>query len=235
VITWLDFFTPIGERVGSIANFGNPLGIIGFEYLYNDGPIRTDGQGTPYLDRNWSISVEEQPSTDILLRLYFTEAEFQSLRAASSEIETLDDLFLTRVPEGECGPYTDGEGLVYAQLEHGEMSTPGNYYIDFEIPGFSSFYITPESGLVITDVHSLPSEKEVVIYPNPAESFLQIVLPDHGASTYTAVITDFTGKAVVQEQVISGGQVSLGNLPSGVYILTLQHASGSISKRFVIR
>ncbi|MCB0571014.1 MAG: T9SS type A sorting domain-containing protein [Phaeodactylibacter sp.] len=206
--------------VASIAEMGNPLGAIEAAYQTNEGGIRTDGAGQPYLDRNWAISAEQQPAAGpVRLRLYFSEAEFLALQSAAGDIESPASLFLTRVPEGSCGPYAEG-GELYEQRASGPFNEQG-YYADFEIPGFSSFYLNGSAGLVSgagPEAVAAPFR----LFPNPtgASAWVEVVLNNGGP--VQARVFNLQGVVVAQQQYWAPAgksrlQLPLDGLPPGWY------------------
>jgi hypothetical protein len=65
------------------------------------------------------------------------------------------------------------------------------------------------------------SELEFKYYPNPIQDYLYLELPTAGS--YTATITDLTGKLLHTYQLSPGKQsVDMTHLPAGVYLMQLQ-------------
>lgn len=233
---WRHFFDDNLGLIASIAEMGNELGSVDISYQTNDGDIRMDGTGQPYLDRNWAISVEHPPASPVRLRLYFSEAEFQALQSAGAGIENLEDLYLTRVPDGTCGPYSIG-GELYPQLASGPFNEQG-FYADFEIPGFSAFYLNGSEGLV-SGTDTQDENKTFQLYPNPAGAAVWINL-ELGRSAETSVrCFNLQGQLVSQSQHwMSAGNnrllLSLAGLPAGVYTIAVE-AAGQVWKTRLVR
>lgn len=76
------------------------------------------------------------------------------------------------------------------------------------------------------------------IHPNPALSYLNIVLEDATAQPYTLEIVDPIGRTLYRQekvQIIGQYQLSLPELYNGLYILRLTQNNAQASKRFVIQ
>jgi len=71
------------------------------------------------------------------------------------------------------------------------------------------------------------------IYPNPATSQLEIILPQIYRSQ-RLIITNTLGQ-LIKQQEFSSNQISveIANLPAGIYFLEVQIATGSFIKKFV--
>ncbi|MBK0404883.1 T9SS type A sorting domain-containing protein [Adhaeribacter sp. BT258] len=74
----------------------------------------------------------------------------------------------------------------------------------------------------------------VVVYPNPSSGIFNLRLP---ASTqkYTLEITDLAGK-IIREQIVAGGnvQLELTDLARGIYILKINGAAGSATRKLIM-
>lgn len=73
------------------------------------------------------------------------------------------------------------------------------------------------------------------IFPNPAKSKIQVVLPNDLDQKYKAYISDVTGRVVLKTDFYNEGKIDVSSLNSGTYYLKLagENKSTSISK-FVI-
>ncbi len=74
----------------------------------------------------------------------------------------------------------------------------------------------------------------LTIYPNPAENQLSIVLSDDLLNTQY-VITDFSGKQVLADQIVSNQQeIDLSRLSNGQYIISIQTETGVVTEKITI-
>lgn len=131
-----------GSPVVAILDNYN-LGNVTVSVYQNSGPIRTY-DGNPYIDRNYGISPENNPTgpDSINIRLFFTEAEFEALKAANPSILSPGDLAVIKQPGTGYAPasyiFATGEQTV---LPQSWAAVPGGYYIEIAITGFSNFFI----------------------------------------------------------------------------------------------
>jgi|GEM_PF-1552177 len=101
---------------------------------YIDPSVQTI-QGLKVLQRHFDIvPVNSDQAT---IRLYFTETEFQALRAQSANISTIADLGIMKFPTGTT------TSPVFITPVQAVNDTPftGVHYLEFPVSGFSSFYI----------------------------------------------------------------------------------------------
>ncbi len=234
---WLHLLGDDGGLIASVADGGNTLGALDGSLQVNDGMIRRDLQGNPYLDRNWQISTAEEAAGPVRLRLYFTLEEFQALQGAGAGIETPTQLFLTRVPDGACGPFSqDGETI--DQLEYGLIDET-DYYIDFEIPGFSAFYLNGGTGLTDTEgfQHLLPAPR---LFPNPSQGQAMLSVWLGSARELHTELYTLTGQHIYQQSFdLPAGQqtITVGEdgLEPGIYLLRVWDAAdGERNLRYIV-
>jgi hypothetical protein len=120
------------------------LGSITVNVYENTGGIRAYN-GKAYLDRNYTIKPENNPagSADINVRLFFTTAAFDALKAEDPAITSPADLGVIKQPNtgsivpAAYGPITGEETI--PQL--GWKAVDGGYYIEIKINSFSNFFI----------------------------------------------------------------------------------------------
>jgi len=62
------------------------------------------------------------------------------------------------------------------------------------------------------------SNRELIIYPNPADEFIKIVFPDLKANIR---IWDANGKLIENKEIYSGQQINVKGLPAGVYVIEI--------------
>ncbi|MEO6819393.1 MAG: T9SS type A sorting domain-containing protein [Ginsengibacter sp.] len=139
----VDVTTPVVEI---LDNYN--LGSVSVSVFENVGDIRKYN-GHPYLDRNYTITPENNPggAATINVRLYFTEAEFNALKAADPGITSPGDLAVVKQPATGTAPssyiFVAGETAVYPQSW---AAVPGGYYIEIAINNFSNFFIQKANG-----------------------------------------------------------------------------------------
>jgi hypothetical protein len=146
---------------GAPSNTATPVAAIKDDYnlgtvsvstydFYNQ-PLRTTN-GHPYLDRNYTISVTNHPpGASIHVRLIFTKAEFDSLKAHDASIHDPGDLAVIKQPSSGVAPATytataNDQGLqptAWGTIENmvGNVTEISGYYIEVVISDFSNFFI----------------------------------------------------------------------------------------------
>ncbi|HEY4149691.1 MAG TPA: T9SS type A sorting domain-containing protein [Chitinophagaceae bacterium] len=117
------------------------LGNVNVSVYENTGGIRTYN-GKPYLDRSYTIIPDHNPNgaATISIRLFFTTAEFNALKAADPSIMTPGDLAVIKQPAGSGSTYSvvAGEQTIIPQTW---AAIDGGYYIQIQITSFSTFFI----------------------------------------------------------------------------------------------
>ena len=131
-------FTPVAA-ISDNYNLGNvTVGI-----YENTSGIRTYN-GTPYLDRSWTITPDNNPNgaATVTILLFFTTDEFNALKAADPTITSPGDLAVVKQPSGS------GSGSTYSLVAGEKTILPqswaavdGGYYIEIQITSFSNFFI----------------------------------------------------------------------------------------------
>jgi len=151
---WLHL-THQGKMVASV--FDNPGGggmgnIIG-KYYINSGVVRADGSGIEYLNRNFEITPASQPTNPVLVRLYFTKAEFESLVNANdgdgNDVFYLNDLKISKFSSNPCSNTLNLAGEVLYNITGFGSLTNSVYYVEVTVPSFSSFFLKNVNGGVL--------------------------------------------------------------------------------------
>jgi hypothetical protein len=76
---WVPFINSNGDAVAEINANGNNLGRVRVNFYVHDGATRQKN-GSYYLDRNITITVDNQPATPVSVRLYVRRTEFEKLK-----------------------------------------------------------------------------------------------------------------------------------------------------------
>lgn len=71
-----------------------------------------------------------------------------------------------------------------------------------------------------SEIKSIRNNKEVtvLIYPNPAHGFINVVLPDHFMSS-TIVLFDYSGRAIKSWNKYQQQKLVIANIPKGFYLI----------------
>jgi hypothetical protein len=85
----------------------------------------------------------------------------------------------------------------------------------------------------ITGIKPLNEYNKIAIYPNPAQNELYITLPPSADGMIT--LTDMTGKVISTTYTHGAASevLSIGALPSGVYVLSYLDGTVCVAKKLV--
>ncbi len=104
--------------------------------------VRLDGNDNPYLGRNVSITPTTAISTPVKVRMYFSKAEYDALKAADLTIQSLSDLVILKLSGDDCLPSIDDVPQTIVPSAYGTFGTYQNgYYLEFTTSSFSNFFI----------------------------------------------------------------------------------------------
>ena len=163
---WVHFYHSSGRLIGSINSQGQNLGAVTVTSYVdptnalvpactNPNPIYS----TSVMQRHWVITPTHQPTTAVLVRFPYSNAEFSGLSSAAStnansndDLLTPADLGMTKYSNGtaanvnadatdNCGV---GTSTFHTQMGNGlatSYSAVSANYVDFSIPGFSEFWL----------------------------------------------------------------------------------------------
>jgi len=143
---WIPFTDNQGRAVAEINANGNVLGNVTVRYFVNDGNVRQDVKGTFYLDRNLTITVANQPTTPVSIRLYIRKSEFDFLKGtAGSGVTVPADISIFHNNDF-CKADVDGK----ATKVHATVSNWGMDYVYMaDVTSFSSFYFATNTALAL--------------------------------------------------------------------------------------
>ncbi len=98
-------------------------------------------------------------------------------------------------------------------------------------PKFSLWAALPEGGAlrelpVYTSVNNIESTaKNIKIYPNPAQNEITF---DTQSNSNSILVTDVTGKVVIQLNDFTGNKIAVDKLTTGTYIFLMQNSDGVV-------
>lgn len=144
--TWVPIVDTAGKVVAEIKANGNNLGVVTAGIYTHTGAVRQDGSGAHYANRNIAITPTTQPTTNVDIRLYIRTADYTTLQASQSGINSINDVdvYKTTLP---C----NGTFQVLPALKVSGATAAvwdgGGYIFSAAIPSFSTFYFgVPASG-----------------------------------------------------------------------------------------
>ncbi len=147
--TWVSF-GKLPDKVASIENSAE-LGNISMEMKINKGAVRMFN-GKPYLDRNYLIVPENQPSVPVKVRLFVTDAEVKKLQAMDAGLESFQQLGIFKydganqdldIENNENNEVSSSVFIPAGQVL--KVPTADGYFLEFQVDGFSEFYVTTQS------------------------------------------------------------------------------------------
>ncbi len=101
----------------------------------------------PYISRDISISPENQPTTPVNVRLYYTAAELADLIANDPTISSLADVVITKTAAA-CSGIFEGAGLTVTPVDFGTANSNNDVYIEVEVNSFSNFHAHSQGGVL---------------------------------------------------------------------------------------
>lgn len=163
---WVHFYHSSGRLIGSINSQGQDLGAVTVTSYVDptnalvaactsSNPI----YATSVMQRHWVITPTHQPTSAVLVRFPYSNAEFSGLTSAAStnanandDLLTPADLGLTKYSNGTAANVNNdatdncgvGTSTFHTQMGNGAASTYSAVsanYVDFSIPGFSEFWL----------------------------------------------------------------------------------------------
>jgi hypothetical protein len=138
--------------IAEIYANGNDLDTVRTSFYRNSGPVREDGGYRLYLDRNITITPETQPLSDVRIRLYIANAEFNSLSSAvnslsqPSGVSTINNLGIFKNSNNVCGStITGGVASPLTTISKVAHGTSGYVLQSNTLSSFSTFFFANSS------------------------------------------------------------------------------------------
>src|SRR5688572_837305 len=135
---WVPITGPDGNIMAEIFANGNNLGTVTSSFYKNTGSIRISNT-THYLDRNITITPQNQPSSAVKIRLYLSKAELDALIAdAGSGVFNVSNLQILKNND-PCSA-TVIEATTAIPPTFAEAHGANGHMLQADITSFSSFY-----------------------------------------------------------------------------------------------
>jgi GEVED domain len=141
--TWQKLYDVNGAVIAEINARGNQLDTVKTTVYVNNGPVQQDLNGRFYLDRNVSIQPKVQPGSAVGVRLYLTAAELAALQAVDPQAN-VNNLNITKVGTNCPAQPNSNNTFIVTNSAQGYL---GNYYLEFDVNSFSSFFMHRGSAL----------------------------------------------------------------------------------------
>ncbi|MGG9962082.1 choice-of-anchor tandem repeat GloVer-containing protein [Ferruginibacter sp. SUN106] len=139
---WVPILNTAGDVVAEIKANGNNLGNVNASSYINNTAVREDPIKRLYMDRNLTITVQNQPASNVDIRLYVKTSEFLALKNATnsigqpSGINTISDVAIFKNEQTCSGTLTQNAAkltTVTGAYEYG-------YVLSASISSFSTFF-----------------------------------------------------------------------------------------------
>ncbi|MBE9491303.1 MAG: T9SS type A sorting domain-containing protein, partial [Bacteroidetes bacterium] len=216
-----------GTAPGFKAEFSttSPQWCLGLVELTDVSGTFDDGSGTFFYNNNATCMWRIQPEYANVITIYFnyfdTELDHDILKVydGSTVIATFSGSDLPDPVE-----VTSGSAFI-TWSSNSSITAPG-WEILYEIDNIG--------------VEEKEAFADLQIYPNPAQDMLNISFSSNNLQSFEIKLMNITGKLVYAQNYTdhSGNfnkNINLSNLAKGVYILNLNSATGTLTKKVVIR
>ncbi len=151
---------------------------------------------------------------------FSTALNVASINCGQNELEALN---LKNIPTSVSLIATENPNLTCIEVD--DTSDANSNWTNIDAIASFSLKCGPNPG---TSALAPALAKQLVIYPNPVESILQISSPE---SIVSLEILDASGKTIETKQ--SQNALNVSNLPTGVYVLRCYTERGITTKQFV--
>jgi trimeric autotransporter adhesin len=237
---WVPITGPNGDVVAEINANGNNLGTVTTSFFVKTGATRAFGS-MPYMNRNITITPQNQPSTNVSIRLYFTAGEFNNLRTADAAVTTTNDLAILK-NDDNCGSGYGGGTITQPVITGRYTQGSFGYALQASIPSFSTFYFANAASTLPFQLIRFSG------VPHGEASHINWVVSDEDAiygyelerstdnlqfETITHVSAKRTGNGRINYQYADLAAARLGN--AVYYRLKVKNADGNYRYSQVIR
>ncbi|MDR1792155.1 MAG: T9SS type A sorting domain-containing protein [Bacteroidales bacterium] len=220
VVTFKFDFSPINPNIPSIANGRITLSddfidmfsdIYTLPYGMSIGvKLALTNNGTGLTKITGTVKLSELGMSDV--DLFFINYGYNSGKLISEE-SILDVSMFSKPTYGSLyNYYYDGDRLMVLDFLYDAGEGDG-YVLEYR-----EWYIYPAANFIES-----PSELSLEIYPNPAVDYISIV----NISDKSEVnIYDVTGRVVLHQTISDNTEISVSDLPAGIYICKIVNAKG---------
>ncbi|HEY6505231.1 MAG TPA: PQQ-dependent sugar dehydrogenase [Chitinophagaceae bacterium] len=136
---WVPITGSDGNIMAEIHANGNNLGTVTSSYYIHSGPTRIRN-GNRYLNRNITITPQNQPGSAVRIRLYFSKAEYDALDAdVMSGVNAISDVKILK-NDDVCGAAVASNTTLINPTFAEVFGATNGYVLQGSITSFSSFY-----------------------------------------------------------------------------------------------
>ncbi len=150
--SWINFNDPSGKRIASVHSHGQNLGVTQVQVYPYAGPQRTNNNQY-YADRNIVIKPATQPTGNVSVRFYFTDAEAKNITTAAGCALCVrpDDPYELGVTKYSGTTADENDNVEDDQPDQFKFILPDSvmiipydngYYAEFNVSSFSEFWLS---------------------------------------------------------------------------------------------
>lgn len=148
---WMPILNSGGDVVAEIKANGNNLGNVTASTYINSNAVREDPSKRLYMDRTITIAVQNQPSSNVDVRLYIKTSEYLALKNATnsigqpSGINSINDVAVFKNAQS-CAPALTQNA---AKLTTTASPYEYGYVLSAAVNSFSTFYFASNSFTIL--------------------------------------------------------------------------------------
>lgn len=148
---WVPLTGPDGNIVAEINANGNNLGNVTSSFYTKAGAARQTSGGVKYMNRNITINVQNQPTSNVSVRLYLTATELQDMiNSAGSGVTSINDVGIFKNNDA-CGAAISATPTSQTITGRYTQGTFG-HALQADISSFSTFYFMSTSSTLPANV-----------------------------------------------------------------------------------
>ncbi len=124
--------------------------------------------------------------------------------------------------------YEQAGGLLCHFSSHGTYSKWGSWgvrenYQDIENPKYKALQNCVFNDNAVNDLTLNNASEDLILYPNPADQYITILLKDMGSGPFAYSLIDLTGSVMQTGMLRSGERLDISGLPKGSYLFQVKH------------
>jgi V8-like Glu-specific endopeptidase len=175
-------------------------------------------------------------SADVMVTLYFTEAEIAGWEASTGGAYSRNDLYILR---DDTGPITFAPGATINAIETGAATVVtdaanGIVTVQGAFSGLGGFVVGPQSTLLSIADNQL-NDSVISLFPNPTNSQITIGLQNDNSLPDAFEVYNMLGQRIMHDNIntVSDLTINTNSLQTGVYFMKIMEGNAAIVLRFV--
>lgn len=219
----LHIYDEFNNILCSINAKGNDLGTTEFK-LFNSSELRI--ANIPYANRDFTITPENQPSSNVLVRLYYTDEDISSIIQNDDSVNSFKDIVISKVQSDCTGSISETNKSITPFSQ--SRIDDNTYFMDINVQEFSTFFAHGTNEILLNTTNNLL--KDLVIYPNPVNNYLFIP----GIENCKLELFNIYGDNLeIDIESTNKNQLNVSYLSPGLYILNIKAGSIKESVKFI--